>query len=202
MSRSQWICNDRVGCWIRDGGRQVFKTAERSGSASNSRCGAGYNTMHWVCRWGCAGCWCVMTVCTRRVGWSNYRPSPCSRRGDICNAGIVQPRWGGGVLTLDCRGYGNPSLSGIPLASQYENASLSRGNLRIPVTATRDCGRVTAILYSRLATRLRSLVIILPIHLYLLSLESTFATVYHKYLTYAYMAECWRMCPYTIIAFQ
>ena len=32
------------------------------------------------------------------------------------------------------------------------------------VTATRDCGRVTAILYSQLAMRLRSLVIILPIH--------------------------------------
>jgi len=34
------------------------------------------------------------------------------------------------------------------------------------VTATRDCGRVTAILYSQLATRLRSLAIILPIHLF------------------------------------
>ena len=34
------------------------------------------------------------------------------------------------------------------------------------VTATRDCGRVTAILYSRLATRLRSLAIVLPIHLF------------------------------------
>jgi len=34
------------------------------------------------------------------------------------------------------------------------------------VTATCDCGRVTAIVYSRLATRLRSLAIILPIHLF------------------------------------
>jgi len=33
------------------------------------------------------------------------------------------------------------------------------------VTATRDCGRVTAILYSRLATRRRSLAMILSIHL-------------------------------------
>jgi hypothetical protein len=32
---------------------------------------------------------------------------------------------------LDCRGYGTPSLGGIPLASQYRNASLSRGKLRI-----------------------------------------------------------------------
>jgi hypothetical protein len=38
------------------------------------------------------------------------------------------------------------------------------------VTATRDCGRVTAILYSRLATRLRSLAIILPIHLFTITL--------------------------------
>ena len=64
------------------------------------------------------------------------------------------------------------------------------------VMATRDCGRVTAILYSQLATRLRSLAIILPIHLYLLSLESMFATVYHNYHTYAYKAERWRTCPY------
>jgi len=49
---------------------------------------------------------------------------------------------------------------------------------RTIITATRDCGRVTAILYSRLATRLRCLAIILPIHRYLLSLKSTFATVY------------------------
>jgi len=62
--------------------------------------------------------------------------------------------------------------------------------------------RVTDILYSQLAMRLRSLVIILPIHLYLLSLESTFATVYHNYHTYAYTAERWRTCPYTIIAFS
>jgi len=34
------------------------------------------------------------------------------------------------------------------------------------VTATRDCGRVTAILYSWLATRLRSVAGILPIHLF------------------------------------
>ena len=60
--------------------------------------------------------------------------------------------------------------------------------------------RVTAILYSQLATRPRSLAIILPIHLYLLSLESTFATVFHNYHTYDYKAERWRTCPYTIIA--
>jgi len=34
------------------------------------------------------------------------------------------------------------------------------------VTATRACGRVTAILYSRIATRLRSLAIIVPINLF------------------------------------
>jgi hypothetical protein len=37
---------------------------------------------------------------------------------------------------------------------------------KMVVMATRDGGRVTAILYSRLATRLRSLAIILPIHLF------------------------------------
>jgi len=48
----------------------------------------------------------------------------------------------------------------------------------LSVTAARDPGRVTAILYSRLATSLRSLAIILPIHLHLLSLISTFAPVF------------------------
>jgi len=131
-TRSQWICNDRPGFWITDGGRQVLKTAERSGSARNAGCRAGYNATHWFCLWGSAGCWCVMTACTRRGGWSNYWPSMCCRWGDICNARIVQRRWGSGVLTLDCRGYGTPSFRGIPLASWYGNASHSRGRLWIP----------------------------------------------------------------------
>jgi len=59
-----------------------------------------------------------------------------------------------------------------------------------------------AILYSRLATSLRSPAIILPIHLPLLSLASTFATVSYNYNTYAYEAERRRTCPYTIIAFS
>jgi len=42
-SQSEWICNDRAGFWIRDGGRQVLKTSERSGSDNNAGCGAGYN---------------------------------------------------------------------------------------------------------------------------------------------------------------
>jgi len=29
-----------------------------------------------------------------------------------------------------------------------------------------------------------------------------FATVYHNYHTYAYKAERWRTCPYTMIAFS
>jgi hypothetical protein len=66
------------------------------------------------------------------------------------------------------------------------------------VTAARDPGRVTAILYSRLATILRYLAIIL---LYI-------CTYYHShprlqpssdnYHTYAYEAERWRTCPYTM----
>jgi len=137
-SRSQWICNDRAGVWIRDGGRQVFKTAERSGSESNAGCGAGYNNTRWVSLYSSAGSWCVTSACTWCGGWNNYWPSLCSGRGgshtlsDICNARIVQPRWGGGVLTVDCRGYGTPSLRGIPLASWYGNASLSRRKMRIP----------------------------------------------------------------------
>ena len=54
------------------------------------------------------------------------------------------------------------------------------------VTAAGDPGRVTAILYSRLATSLRSLAIILPIHLHLLSLASTFATGFLQ-LPYIYL---------------
>jgi hypothetical protein len=71
------------------------------------------------------------------------------------------------------------------------------------VTAARDPGRVTAILYSRLATSLRSLAIILPIYIY---------TYYHShprlqpysynYHTYTYEAERRHTCPYTIIAFS
>lgn len=54
--------------------------------------------------------------------------------------------------------------------------------------------RIIAILYSRLATSLRLLAIILPIQHYILSLESMFATVYHMYHTYAYEVEYW--CPW------
>jgi len=131
-SRSQWICNDRAGFWIRDEGRQVFKTTERSGSASYAGCRAGFNATRWFCLWGSTGCWCVTTACTQRGGWSNYWPLLCSRQGDICTTRIVQRRLGGDVLTLDCRGYGTPSLRGIPLASWYGNASNSRGKLRMP----------------------------------------------------------------------
>lgn len=70
------------------------------------------------------------------------------------------------------------------------------------VTATCDCGRVMAILYCWLAMRLRSLAILLPIHLCLLSLQSMFATVYHKYHPYTYKAKLERMRPYHIIAFS
>jgi len=50
---------------------------------------------------------------------------------DICHARIVQRRSGGSVLTMDCRGYGTASRSGIPLDSRCGNASLSRGKLTI-----------------------------------------------------------------------
>jgi hypothetical protein len=41
--RSEWISNHRAGFRIRDGGRQVVKTSERSGSDNNAGFGAGYN---------------------------------------------------------------------------------------------------------------------------------------------------------------
>jgi len=140
--RSQWIRNDRVGFWIWDGGRQVFKTTERNGSASNARCCTGYNATRWVCLYGSAGNWCVTTTCTWCGGWSNYSLSLCSGRGgshvlgDICNARSFQRRWGGGVVTLDCRGYETPSLRGIPLASRYGNVSCTRRKVRIPQIPT------------------------------------------------------------------
>ena len=109
-----------------------------SGSGSNGECGAGYNASRWVCLWASSGCWCATTACNGRGGWSIYCPSLCSRKSendalsDISNTRIVQRRWVGGVFTLDCRGYGTPSLRGIPPASYYGNASLSMGKLRIP----------------------------------------------------------------------
>jgi len=141
-SHSQWICNDRPGLWIRDGGRHVLKTTERSGSASNAGGGTGYNATCWVWLWSSSGRWCAMRTCTGRGGWSIYWPSLCSARGqshtlsDICNARIVLRRWQGGVRTLNYRGYRTPSFRGIPLASWYGNASISRGKLTIPQRPT------------------------------------------------------------------
>ena len=65
------------------------------------------------------------------------------------------------------------------------------------VTAARDPGRVMAMQYSRLATSLTSLAIILPIHPHLPSLASTFASVSYTYHTYAYEAERRRKWPYS-----
>jgi len=120
------------------GFRLVFNTGERSGSASNTGYGAGYNATGWVSLWGSSGCWCATTACTRRGGWSIYCPSLCSKRGgnhmfsDICNARIVQRRWGGGVLTMDFKGYGTPSLRGIPPGSLYGTVPLTRGSWEFP----------------------------------------------------------------------
>jgi len=79
---------------------------------------------------------------------------------DICNARIVQQRLGGGVLTLDCRGYGTPSLRGIPLASRHGNASLSRWKLRIPRRPTLllilTISKTSNISYDRSRVRMRA----------------------------------------------
>jgi len=120
----RWIWNDRAAFSIIDGGRQVFETAERSGSAANGGCEAGYNATHWVCLWGYFWCWCPMTASTQGGGGSSYWPSLYSGCGesytlsDICNKTINQRRWGRGVLNLICRGDGTASLRAIPLAGQ------------------------------------------------------------------------------------
>ena len=68
--------------------------------------------------------------------------------------------------------------------------------------AARDPGRVTAILYSRLATSLRSLAIIfLYIYTYYHS-HPRLQPYSNNYHTYSYEAERWRTCPYTLIAFS
>jgi len=131
--RSQWICNDRTGFWIRDGGTLVFKTAGRSGSASNAGCRVTFNATCWVCLWSSSVCWSATNACIRRGGWSIYWLPQCSICGgshvlsNIRNVRTVQRRWGGGVLTLDCRAYETPSLRGIPITSRYGITSLSRG---------------------------------------------------------------------------
>ena len=141
-SHSQGICNDSAGFCIRDGGRKVLKTAERSGSASKAGCWAGYTVTRWVCLYCSTWSWCVTTGCTQRGHWSNYWPLLYSGWGgshelyDICNSISVQRRSGGGVLTLDCTVYGTPSLRWIPLVSWYGNASLRMRKLRIPCRPT------------------------------------------------------------------
>jgi hypothetical protein len=68
------------------------------------------------------------------------------------------------------------------------------------VMAARDPGRVTAILYSRLATSLISqAIILLYIYTYYHS-HPRLQPYSYNYHTYAYEAERWRMCAYTIIA--
>jgi len=68
----QWSCNCCTGFWIRDGGRQVFKTAERNGSASNPGSGAECNVTPWVCLWCSSRGWCPTTACTRRSSCTNF----------------------------------------------------------------------------------------------------------------------------------
>jgi len=66
------------------------------------------------------------------------------------------------------------------------------------VTATRDCGQVMAILYSRLATRLRSRAIILhtPIYYHLSPRLQPYTSNYH---TYDCKTEQWSMYPYRYV---
>jgi len=134
----------------------------------------------------------------------------------MSNARNIQQWWGVVDVALDCRRYGTPSLRGIPLASQYWSTSLSWGKLRTPqrptlgliltidktVIVARDPGRVTAILYIRLAMSFSSLVmILLYIYTYYHS-QPCLQPYSYNYHTYAYEAERWRTCPYSIIHFS
>jgi hypothetical protein len=130
----EWFRNDRAGFCIRDGSRQDFNTTERIGTDTNAKCRAEYD----VTLWGSSGCCLAMPLGTRRGGWTINWPLQSTRHGgihpltDVCHARIVQWRWRAGIRTFDCRDYGTSSLSGIPLASQYWNTSLTRQRLRIP----------------------------------------------------------------------
>jgi len=83
-----------------------------------------------------------MTACTQCSGQSTDWALLCSGQGgshalsDICQAKIVQQRWGRGVRTIHCRGYGTTFFRGIPLASQCGNTSLGWWRLRIPQRPT------------------------------------------------------------------
>jgi hypothetical protein len=87
-------------------------------------------------------CWCTTTAYTLGRSWRIYWQSLYSRCGgsyrliDIGNTRIVQQRSGGGVLTLDCRGYRTATLREIQLTSRYGNAFLTRQQLRITLLST------------------------------------------------------------------
>jgi len=73
--------------------------------------------------------------------------------------------------------------------------------VKLSVTAARDPGRVTAILYRRLATSHRSLAIILPRHIYMYyHWHARLQPYSNKYHTYTHEAERRHTCPYSIIA--
>jgi hypothetical protein len=74
----------------------------------------------------------------RPGGWSICWPSLSSRQGEshalsnIYNTRIVQWRWGGGVLTLNCNCYGTSSLRELTSASWHGYKSLNWGKSGIP----------------------------------------------------------------------
>jgi hypothetical protein len=93
----------------------------------------------------------------------------------------------------DCLMLSFPFLSLIRLM-QPRRSGPTEGDY---VTVARDPGRVTAILYSRLATSLRSLAIILPIYIYTYYQSHPRLQPYsYDYHTYTYEAERRHMCPY------
>jgi len=80
-SGSQWMRNDRTGFLIMARGRLVFKTGERSGSASHAGYGAGHTATQWVWLWDSSGSDYAMTACTQSGGWMIHCPMLCGGGG-------------------------------------------------------------------------------------------------------------------------
>jgi hypothetical protein len=80
---------------------------------------------------------------------------------------MFQRKSGDGVLTFDCRGDVTPSLRGIPLTSQYRNASLSSRKFRIHQSLmdlwSLTFSNTSNIVYDRSRVRVRAFVKHIPI---------------------------------------
>jgi len=110
--------------------------------------------------------------------WHWFLPStnggavaPCARSAQRSPLSCSDRWWDLWVLTIAYVGwlFLRSSLFLSFSLVQFMQPRWSAPKERDNVMAARDCSRVMAILYSRLATRLRSLAIILPIHLFIIT---------------------------------